>query len=45
MKGKPKMDALERIALGLSVSILLVAGIYWGVQINSVLELLEMAYG
>jgi uncharacterized membrane protein len=46
VKSKLKqMDVLERVALGFSVSILIVAGIYWGVQINSVLELLKMAYG
>lgn len=40
-----KMDTLERVALGFSVSILIVAGIYWVGQINSVMELLKMAYG
>ena len=40
-----KMDRLEIIALTVSSAIMLVALVYWGVQIQGVRELLEMAYG
>ncbi|MGJ8690740.1 MAG: hypothetical protein ACSHXZ_14610 [Gammaproteobacteria bacterium] len=40
-----KMDRLEIIALTVSSAIVLVALVYWGVQIQGVRELLEMAYG
>lgn len=40
-----KMDRLEIIALTVSSAIVLGALVYWGVQIQGVRELLEMAYG
>ena len=36
---------LEKVAVGISAAILLAAAWFWSGQIQSVLELLEMAYG
>lgn len=40
-----KMDRLEVLALTASSVVVLVALVYWGIQIQGVRELLEMAYG
>jgi len=39
------MDRLEVLALTASSVVVLVALVYWGIQIQGVRELLEMAYG
>lgn len=39
------MDRLEVLALTVSSAVVLVALVYWGIQIQGVRELLEMAYG
>ena len=36
---------LERLALGGSVLVLVAAAWFWGLQVESVLELLALAYG
>ena len=36
---------LEKLAIGLSVVIIVTALWFWGTQVQSVIELLEMAYG
>lgn len=38
-------SALEKVAIGLGGAILLAALWFWSVQIVSVVELLQMAYG
>ncbi len=40
-----KMDRLEMLALTASSVVIVVALVYWGIQIQGVRELLEMAYG
>ncbi len=40
-----KMDRLEMLALATSSAVFVVALVYWGIQIQGVRELLEMAYG
>lgn len=42
---KAGMDRLEIVALSVSSAIIVVALVYWTIQINGVLEMLEMAYG
>jgi len=39
------MDRLEHVALSTSAAVIVVALIYWTIQISGVLEMLEMAYG
>ena len=36
---------LEKLAIGFGVVVIVVALWFWGTQIQSVIELLEMAYG
>lgn len=38
-------DRQELLTLAVSSAVLIVALVYWGIQIQSVRELLEMAYG
>jgi hypothetical protein len=40
-----KLDVREKVALVSSAAVIVVALIYWGVQVGDVIELLEMAYG
>ncbi len=42
---KEGMDRLELVALGTSSTVIVVALIYWAIQVSGVLEMLEMAYG
>ena len=42
---KEGMDRLEFVALGASSAVIVVALIYWAIQVSGVLEMLEMAYG
>ena len=42
---KVGMDRLEVIALSVSSAVIVVAIVYWTIQISGVLEMLEMAYG
>lgn len=42
---KEGMDRLELVALGTSSAVIVVALIYWAIQVSGVLEMLEMAYG
>ena len=42
---KKEMSRRERVALGSSLLIIIVAVVYWGIQIGGVMEMLEMAYG
>ena len=42
---KGKLDRLEVLAMVFSVAVVGVALVYWGIQIQGVRELLEMAYG
>ncbi len=36
---------LEKLSIGISCSILLVAFVFWALQIRGVIELLRLAYG
>jgi len=46
MQKKPMtMTTRERVALGSSLLIIVVVVVYWGIQIDGVMEMLEMAYG
>jgi len=40
-----KLDVREIVALVSSSAVIVVAAVYWSIQIGDVLELLEMAYG
>jgi len=42
---KAKLGKLEFTAFYSSIIIIVVGAIYWIIQINGVLEMLEMAYG
>jgi hypothetical protein len=42
---KTGMDRLELIALGASSAVIVVAIVYWTMQISGVLDMLELAYG
>lgn len=42
---KAGMDRLELIALSASSAVIVVAIVYWTMQISGVLEMLELAYG
>lgn len=42
---KKRMTTREIVALGSSLLIIIVAVVYWGIQIDGVMEMLEMAYG
>lgn len=42
---KTGMDRLEIVALSVSSAVIVVALVYWTLQISGVLEMLEMAYG
>ncbi|MDP1932719.1 MAG: hypothetical protein Q8L60_14805 [Gammaproteobacteria bacterium] len=44
-RNKRGMSRREIVALVSSVLIVVVAVVYWGVQIDGVMEMLEMAYG
>lgn len=39
------MDRLELVAVGASSTVIVVALVYWTIQISGVLEMLELAYG
>ncbi len=39
------MDKREIVSLGISSVIIVVALVYWAIQIGGVMEMLEMAYG
>ncbi len=39
------MKLLEKVSVAISACILLVALVYWTIQIRGVLELLRLAYG
>lgn len=45
MSDKKSLNTKEKIALASSVVIILGATIYWGFQVQNVMELLELAYG
>ena len=40
-----KMSLIDAVAIASSVAILVAAGLFWLVQIQSVIELLRLAYG
>lgn len=42
---KAGMDRLELVALSASSTVIVVALVYWTIQISGVLEMLELAYG
>lgn len=42
---KKGLDRQEIIAVSVSSAVIIVALIYWVIQINGVMEMLEMAYG
>lgn len=42
---KSGLDRLEIIALSASSAVIVIAIVYWTIQISGVLEMLEMAYG
>lgn len=44
-ENKAGMDRLELVALSVSSIVIVVAIVYWTMQISGVLEMLEMAYG
>lgn len=39
------LDRLELVALVTSSAVIVIALVYWAIQISGVLEMLEMAYG
>ncbi|MDX1490097.1 MAG: hypothetical protein R3332_02350 [Pseudohongiellaceae bacterium] len=40
-----KLSTREIVALASSVAIIITAAIYWSIQIDGVMEMLELAYG
>lgn len=42
---KIEMDKRQVVSLGISSVIIIIALVYWAIQIDGVMEMLEMAYG
>ncbi len=45
MNDKKSLSTKEKIAIASSTVIIVGAAIYWGFQVQNVMELLELAYG